>query len=200
MPGKDLGVGVGMLPPIDLGSLKGHKILPRRRVIADDADYGRSIRQERRTRHKSEQISYSSAERIKSWIPEASPIQVVPVVGKPLTPAINFRDDFQSWINDVALRDRDLIRRRKSESPDNTALVQHSPPTPETTPPKTHRTQTTASPLSTRNTSDSRTDSFTTAHETQSSDEDSQLVDSPSKHSVREKWLRASVFSINGDV
>ena len=200
MPGQDLSVGVNILPPLDLGSLKGHKILPRRRIISDDADYGRSIRQERRTRHKSEQISYSSAERIKSWIPEASPIQVIPVVGKPLTPPINFRDDFQSWINDVALRSRDLARRRTSESLDNTPLVQQSPPTPETTPPKTDRSRTTASRSSTRDTSNSRTESFTTAHETQSSDDESQSLDSPSKHPAREKWLRSSGFSKERDV
>ena len=200
MPGKDLGVDVDILPPLNLGSLKGHKVFPRRRVISDDADYGRSIRHEQRTRHKSEQISYSSAERIKSWIPEASPIQVIPVVGKPLTPPINFRDDFQSWINDVALRGRDLARPRLSESPSNTPLVQQSPPTPETTPPKTHRVRTAASRSSTRNISDSRADSFKTAHETQSSDDESQQLDSPSSHSAREKWLRASGFSKNQDV
>lgn len=195
MPGKDLGVDVDILPPFNLGSLKGHKILPRRKIFSDDADYGRPIRQERRTRHKSEQISYSSAERIKSWIPEASPIQVIPVVGKPLTPPINFRDDFQSWINDVALRGRDSNRTRTSDSPSTTPVVQQSPPTPETTPPKIHRTRIAASRSSIQNTSDSRTDSFKTAQENQSSDEESQPLDSPSKRPVREKWLRATGLS-----
>lgn len=200
MPGKDLGVDVDILPPLNLGSLKGHKLLPRRKIISDDADYARSVRHERRTRHKSEQISYSSAERIKSWIPEASPIQVIPVVGKPLTPPINFRDDFQSWINDVALRGRDLARPRPSESPGNTPLVQQSPPTPERTPPKTHRVRTAASRSSNRNPSASRADSFKTAQETQSSDDESQELDSPPIHPAQEKWLRASGFSKSKDV
>ena len=200
MPGKDLGVDVDVLPPLNLGSLKGHKILPRRKITIDDADYGRPIRQERRMRHKSEQISYSQAERIKSWIPEASPIQVIPVVGKPLTPPINFRDDFQSWINDVALRGRDLTRTRKSDSPGTTPLVQQSPPTPETTPPKYHRTRTAASRSSTRNTSDGRTESFKTAQENQSSDDESQHLDSPSNHPAREKWLRVTGLSEYKDV
>lgn len=200
MPGNDLGLGVDVLPPLNLGSLKGHKILPRRKITSDDADYGRPIRQERRMRHKSEQISYSQAERIRSWIPEASPIQVIPVVGKPLTPPINFRDDFQSWINDVALRGPDLTRTRTSDSPGTTPLVQQSPPTPETTPPKYHRTRTAASRSSTRNTSDSRTDSFKTAQENQSSDDESQPLDSPSNHPAREKWLRATGLSKQKDV
>ena len=200
MPGKDLGVGVEVSPPLNLGSLKGHKILPRKKVIADDADYGRPIRQERRMKHKSEQISYSSAERIRSWIPEASPIQVIPVVGKPLTPPINFRDDFQSWINDVALRGRELTRTRTTDSPVTTPLVQQSPPTPETTPPKSHRTETEASRSSIHNTSDDRTDSFKTAQETPSSDDESQSLDSPSKHPAREKWLRATGLSKHKDV
>lgn len=200
MPGKDLGVGVEVFPPLNLGSLKGHKILPRKKAIADDAGYGRPIRQERRMKHKSEQISYSSAERIKSWIPEASPIQVIPVVGKPLTPPINFRDDFQSWINDVALRGRGLTRTRTPDSPVTTPLVQQSPPTPETTPPKSHRIGAAASHSSTHNTSDSRTDSFKTAQENPSSDDDSQPLDSPSNRPAREKWLRETGFSTHKDV
>lgn len=190
---------VDVLPP-NLGSLKGHKILPRRNNISDGVDYGPPIRQERRTRHRSEQISYSSAERIKSWIPEASPIQVIPMVGKPLTPPINFRDDFQSWINDVALRGRGLTRTNISDSPGDTPLVQQSPPTPETTPPKSYRARTATSRSSTRYTSDDRTDSFRTAQESQSSDEESQPLDSPSNHPARKKWLRATGLSGNRDV
>ena len=201
MPGTNNGVGVDALPPFSLGSLKGHKILPRRKIISDDADDGWPIRQERRMRPKSEQISYSSAERIKSWIPEPSPIQVIPVVGKPLTPPINFRDDFQSWINDVALRGRDFTRTRTSHSPGPTPLVQQSPPTPETTPPKIHRIRTAASRSSTRNTSDSRRDSFKTAQENQSSDDESQQpLDSPYHHPAREKWRRATGLSQHKDV
>ena len=200
MPGKDLGVGVDGYPPLNLGSLKGHKVLPHRKIISDDADYGRSIRQERGMRHKSEQISYSSAERIKSWIPEASPIQVIPVIGKPLTPPINFRDDFQSWINDTALRGRGLTRTRPSDSPSATPLIQQSPPTPETTPPKTSRTQAAASRSSFYNTSDSRTDSFKTAQENQSSDDESQGLDSPSDRPARKKWLKATGLSKHKDV
>ena len=202
MPGKDLGVDVDVLPPLNLGSLKGHKILPRRKITSNDVDHGQPVvvRQERRMRHKSEQISYSSAERIKSWIPEASPIQVIPVIGKPLTPPINFRDDFQSWINDVALRGRDLTRARSSGSPRGTPLVQQSPPTPETTPPKVHRTRTATSRSSTRETSDSRTDSFKTAQESQTSDDESPPLDSPSNHSARVKWLRATGLSKHKDV
>ena len=202
MPGKGLSVDVDILPPLNLGSLKGHKILPRRKIISEDADLGRPIRQERRMRHpsKSGQISYSSAERIKSWIPEASPIQVIPVIGKPLTPPINFRDDFQSWINDVALRGRGLTRETPGKSAGTTPLVQQSPPTPETTPPKIRRTQAAASRSSTYNTSEGRSDSFKTAQENQSSDEESQPLDSPSNHPVREKWLRSLGLSKHKNV
>ena len=151
-------------------------------------------------RHKSEQISYSSAERIKSWIPETSSIQVIPVVGKPLTPPINFRDDFQSWINDVALRGRDSTRTRTNDRPGTTPLVQQSPPTPETTPPNVHRIRTADSRSSARNTSGSRTDSFKTAQEDQSSDDESQSRDSSSNHPAREKWLRTAGLSKHRDV
>lgn len=200
MPGKDSGVAVDALPPLNLGSLKGHKILPRRKIISDDADYERPLRQERRMRPRSEQISYNSTKRIQSWIPETSPIQVIPVIGKPLTPPINFRDDFQSWINDVALRGLNSTRTRTSNSPSTTPLAQRSPPTPETTPPKIHRTRAATSRSFTRDTSDSRTDSFKTAQENQSSDDESQPLDSPSHHPAREKWLRATGLSKHKDV
>ena len=198
MPGKDLGVDMDILPPLNLGSLKGHKILPRRRIFSNDADYGHPIRQERKT-HKSEQINYSSAERIKSWLPEASPIQVIPVVGKPLTPPINFRDNFQSWINEVASRGRDSNRTGICDSPGTTPLVQQSPPTPQTTPPKTHCIRTVASYSSVYSTSDTRTASFKTAHEIQSSD-DCDPLDSPSNRPAREKWLRSTGLSKHKDV
>ncbi|KAM0804300.1 hypothetical protein BDR22DRAFT_817953 [Usnea florida] len=202
MPGKDLGVDVDIFPPLNLGSLKGHKVLPRRKVISEDADLGRPIWQERRMRHpsKSGQTSYNSAQRIQSWIPEASPIQVIPVIGKPLTPPINFRDDFQSWINDVALRGRGLTRTNPGKSSGTTPLVQQSPPTPETTPPKIHRTQVAASRSSTYNTSEARSDSFKTAQETQSSDDESPPLDSPSNHPMRQRWLRSVGLSKHKDV
>ena len=200
MPGQDLSAGVEILPPLNLGSLKGHKVLPRRRILSDDADYGPSLQLERGTRHKSKHTSYTSAERIKSWIPEASPIQVIPVVGKPLTPPINFRDDFQSWINDVALRGRTLTRTHASDSSGNTPLVHQSPPTPVTTPPKSQAVHSAASHSSIRNTSDSRTDSFKTAQEDQSSDDESPSSDSAPNYSARERWLKATGLSDNKDV
>ena len=155
----------------------------------------RSNGQERRARHKNEQINYSTADRINSWIPEPSPIPVIPVIGKPLTPPINFRDDFQSWIDDLALKGRDFTKKQASDSSGTTPLVQRSPPTPETTPPRINdRQKATASTSSSRNPSDSRTNSFRTAREDQSSDDESPPLVSPSLHSSKRKWIRETAF------
>lgn len=184
------------------GSLKGHKTFPRRNHVASETTPTRSLTQEHRIRHKSDQIAYSSAERIKAWIPEASPFHVVPVVGKPLTPPINFRDDFQSWIDDAALRARGFRHTQRSDIPGTTPLVQQSPPTPETTPPrKIHRTQGGVSRPSARNTSsESQTESFTTAKENQSSEDEGHQTDSPSLRPARQKWLRTTGISRHKDV
>ena len=178
------------VPTLNSGSLKGHKNLPRRNHVA--AEYHtRSTEQQRRIRSRSDQITYSSAERIKSWIPDPSPIRVIPVVGVSLTPPMNFRDDFQSWIDDAALRKKEFIKPDRNNSPVAAHLVHQSPPTPEASPPKKiHRAQAVASFSSSRNAIESRTESFKTAQENQSSDDEGSLLDSPSLHPSRQKWLR----------
>ena len=72
-------------------------------------------------------------------------------------------------------------------------LMQNSPPTPETTQPKRAKQV----PMqndepSTRNVSDSRTDSFKTAHENISSESEALAVDSPSMRASRKRWLQDS--------
>ena len=196
MPGRSFESTVEPIPTPRYGSLKGHKSLPRRsHVAAERTPSTRLAGQNSALDHRSDQITFTSAERIKSWVPSSnsSSVRVVPVVGKPLTPPIKFRDDFQSWIDDAALRKRNF--RAGTDEFDTsgiTPLVQQSPPTPETTPPrKIHRAQAVAS-FSSRNLPESRTDSFKTAQENLSSDEEDQPPDSPSLHPSRQNLLRSA--------
>ena len=201
MPGRSLEPTTDAIPTLNSGSLKNHKNFPRRSHVLADTQHIRSKDQQQKIRRRSDQIIYSSSDRIKSWIPDPSPIRVIPVVGVPLTPPINFRDDFQSWIDDAALRKRDFTKIDDSHSSTTTPLVRQSPPTPEESPPrKIDRAQAVASFSSTRLTTESRNNSFKTAQENQSSDDDDSLLDSPSLHPSRQKWLKASGLSKNKDV
>lgn len=200
MPGRTLEPSSDTFPVLHIGSLKGHKALPRRKQVVVEPTPTRHAGKEH-VRHRSDQITYSSAERIKSWIPDPSPIHIIPVVGVPLTPPINFRDDFQSWIDDAVLRKREANEAKPSDYSDTTPLVQQSPPTPDTTPPrKIHRAQAVASLSSFRNLTESRTDSFETARENLSSDDEDDLPESPSLHPSRQKWLRAAGLDKHKDV
>lgn len=189
-----------------LGSLKAHKSLPHRKPLADGTTTAGLTERDKisRSRVKREGGTYTTSDRIKSWIPEPSPIHVIPVIGVPLTPPLNFRDTFRSWLDDAALRDHTFSQTHASESAGTTPLVQQSPPTPETTPPRTAN-QAEALPKvanfspterpshsraeTSRNPSDS-TQSFQTALENFSSDDEGLALDSPSLHPARQKWSR----------
>ena len=198
MPGKALATSTEDSPSPNFGSLKGHKPFPRRKHVVSASVSTRPISQQQHIRHKSDQIAYSSAERIQSWIPEPSPLQVT----VPLTPPINFRDsEFQSWIDDAELRAHTFSKKPSSESTGSTPLVRQSPPTPESTPPrKIHRTRPIPTVTSSNNPSDNRTDSFTTAKENLSSDDEGPRTDSPSLNPSRQKWLRSTGFAKHKDV
>ena len=208
MPGKELVASIeGIESPI-LGSLKAHKALPRRKLAQENGTAMRPKVHRQRSPPNDDIAKYITDGQIKPWIPqdplvhdsESPPIRVVPVIGVPLTPPINFRDHFKSWIDDAALRKRDFTTQA-SDSSDATSLVQRSPPTPETTPPRQIRKVPSLTPLlSFRNVSDSRTDSFRTAHENFSSDGESRGLESPSLHPARQKWLRTTGLARQKDV
>ena len=201
MPGKTLGASTETSSSPNFGSLKGHKPFPRRKHVVSGTIPTRPIDQEHSIRRHSDRTAYSAAERIQSWIPEPSPIQVIPVAGQPLTPPINFRDDFQSWIDDAELRSHTFNKKPSSQSTGTTPLVRQSPPTPESTPPRIiHRTRARVSLPSSHNPSENRTDSFTTAKENQSSDDEIYRMDSPSLHPARQNWLRATGLAKHKDV
>ena len=202
MPGRSLEESTADdVPTFSLGSLKGHKAFPRRNRVAAGPDYTRSFEQEKKIRHRSDQIIYTSAERIKSWIPGPSSTHFIPVPDRALTPPINFRDDFQSWIDDAALRRRGFGLVDGDQNPRTTSLVEQSLPTPEESPPKKiDRAQAIASFSSSRDLIESRTDSFKTALENQPSDDDNNLVETSSLHPLQHGLLQTTGLSKHKDV
>ena len=211
MPGREFeGVVVNTESPV-LGSLKAHKVLPHREASSDDSTDIRPARRRQSSPAPLKTQKAITSDRLRSWVRESSDIHTIPVIGKPLTPPINFRDNFKSWIDDEALRDREFLTTQQI-SPGATPLVAHSPPTPETTPPRqVHKSSIVDSlpvirnvsdgrPPSSRHAPESRTDSFRTARENLSSDEESHPPDSPSLHASRQRWLRDAGLAKQRDV
>ncbi|KAL9131565.1 MAG: hypothetical protein Q9217_000522 [Psora testacea] len=192
MPGRELGGSVEASESPVLGTFKAHKALPRRKLGDADLTTERSTGRTGSPHRQSEPATYTTSERIKSWIPEPAPTRAVPILGRLLTPPLNTRDNFRSWIDDVALKNGTYPSLADSEG--TTPLAKQSPPTPESTPPKTivRDTPQAAAPSS-RIVSDGRTESFRTAHENFSSEDEVGVLDSPSIRLSQQRWLRTTV-------
>lgn len=181
-------------PPSTIATFKSHKAFPRRTVVLAASNPKHSVKLERSLEHLSDAYNYSSSERIRSWIPEPSPVQLAPERGLPLTPPSNSNENVDSsWIEDSPSKDRAFATTYTSGSSGIvTPVVQRSPPTPETTPPRVNPTHhsSVAHPASRQ--LSSRAESFKTALEELSSDDEAPLQDVPSVHSARQHWLRTA--------
>lgn len=195
MPGKELSdlSQVQTTPPFAL--LKSHKAFPRRQAplhhttaLVED-----SLLQQ----HEEEQSSLVKSTEIESWIPEPDVIHLTLSHSLPLTPPENSpAEEGRSWI-DGPLSDDNKVTTRSVSSGVNTPVVQRSPPTPETTPPGTKQQLPALHPPTyQRNQSGgTRTDSFKTAREDVSSDDDGRQIHSPSMQPSRQKWLRQTAHA-----
>ena len=194
MPGRELRAGSleASESPV-LGSLKSHKVLPRRKIDLHEEKDGYASGRTRSPRHEADATEFTTSERIKSWIPEPTSIRVIPSVGPPLTPPLNFRDNFKSWIDDTALKNHHFPAH--SNGIVDSSPIHNSPPTPDTTPPKIKaESPARGSIVSSRNVSDSRSQSFRTAHENLSSDDHGWAPGSPSLHPSRQRRLNNKAF------
>lgn len=191
MPGKDLTESVEASNPPNLALFKSHKSFPRRRAQIDARRLSNPLRLERNRVHVHEEALSTSSERIRSWIPEPSLVHAAPDHELPLTPPIiSLNHNDENWMDDPALVD--YVPSNSHISKDSemvTPIIQRSPPTPETTPPRVYNGNRALAPLSASR--DPSADSFETARETFSSDEDGFELDSPSLHPARQRWRRS---------
>lgn len=178
------------LPP-QHALLKAHKAFPRRPVPVKTAPPTLATHSQLR-QHDSEQKVLKKTAQIESWIPEPEVIHLTLDHSLPLTPPSNSPDDEgTSWI-DGPLPDDHRVTTRSVSSGITTPLIQRSPPTPETTPPRANylrHSQAHNSDPPARSTG-TRTESFKTARENISSEDDSDQPPSPSMQPTRQKWLR----------
>ncbi|KAI4279523.1 MAG: hypothetical protein LQ337_000224 [Flavoplaca oasis] len=170
--------------------LKSHKALPKRRNVSSNAETIRAHTRKLQNFDR-EAEGYSSSERIRSWIVEPSSVHAVPDPGLPLTPPASERVDglcrHQSPSN---LTDKHHIATHTVSPGLSTPVMQRSPPTPETTPPKFEQYTGFTTDFSSLRIPSIRAESFETARENQNSDEESGLIDSPSLRPSRQKWLQ----------
>ena len=183
-----------MEPPksSNFAMLKSHKAFPRRTALAGLPKPRHSVKHERSSEQSSDAFSYSSSERIRSWIPEPSPVQITPERRLPLTPPSNSSENVESsWIEDSPTKDRVFTTTYASGSSGVvTPVVQQSPPTPETTPPRMiYLDQTSMRHTASRKLS-SRTDSFKTAQEELLSDHEIQEHDRRQIVPAGQHWMR----------
>ena len=198
MPGKELSdpIDPQSSPPFAL--LKSHKAFPRRSAAVEhNATFLASTHLQRQEK---EQETLAKSAAIESWIPEPDVIHLALSHSLPLTPPDNSPEvEGTSWI-DGPLPDDNKVTTRSVSSGINTPIIQRSPPTPETTPPKARQQESASSPVYQRmQSSGTRTDSFKTAREDVSSDEDRQ-PDSPSMRPARQKWLQQTAHARLRDI
>ncbi|KAL9578969.1 MAG: hypothetical protein Q9212_005380 [Teloschistes hypoglaucus] len=174
MPGKELVASQAPAISSDLSMLKRHKTLPKRRAISSDlGQMPAALVRERY--YDLDREGYSSSERIRSWIPEPSSIQPVPDHGFPLTPPLYTSEAIngQAYTEPTSnYRDTNGTSIHTASSGIATPVLQRSPPTPETTPPKLDQPTNVSHESSASYLLSTRAESsFETAHEKQTPSE-----------------------------
>lgn len=199
MPGKELADAMDIIPAPQHTLLKAHKAFPRRAVSLRATPP--SLTAHTKRDHDSEQGVVGKAAQIDSWIPEPEVIHLALDHSLPLTPpSILSEDEGTSWI-DGPLSDDNKVTTRSVSSGINTPVIQRSPPTPETTPPRAGLQQRPAvHPYSLGQSTSTLTQSFRTARENLSSDDESSEPDSPSLQPSRQRWLKQSAAARLGAI
>ncbi|KAL8808180.1 MAG: hypothetical protein Q9182_000244 [Xanthomendoza sp. 2 TL-2023] len=182
MPGKEIAARTAPSTSVNLSLLKSHKSLPKRRIASPDTGLVRAPTS-RKPKSDLEREGYSSSERIRSWIPEPSSAQAIPDPTLPLTPPLNASER----VNGLNGNRTSTITATSGTS---TPIMQQSPPTPETTPPELDQYTHLARGSSPSHLPSTRNESFETARETQFSDGDTRLPESPSLRPSRQQWLK----------
>lgn len=185
MPGKEIIPLRGPAISPDLSMLKRHKTLPKRRAISSDVGQMPAALLDERY-YDLDREGYSSSERIRSWIPEPSSIQAVPDHGFPLTPPLNTSEAINGQMYTESTsnyRATNGTSIHTASSGIATPILQRSPPTPETTPPKLDQHADVSHESSTSYILSTRAESsFETANEKQTPSEQLDQAKSPAVH------------------
>lgn len=193
MPGKEIAAPMGPLPSPDLSLFKTHKALPRRSALSSEVR-ATSTTASKAPRHDLERQGYSSTERIHSWIPAPSRVHANSDHALPLTPPLHASEKMNGLSRTESPPNRasaPYISSHSAGTGFTTPVLKRSPPTPETTPPKLDRRTHLLAEASTSPLPSTRAESFETAREDLTTDEDSSQPESPFLRPSRQQWLRS---------
>ena len=152
-------------------SLKAHKVLPRPRVHSIEVKYSSHKSSETKSTNEKSDPSSDLTRPIQSWIPEPPRFKEGTLQQLPLTPPSPSKTE--SMGNRLELTKVRILGPRPSKSSGlSTPVDQRSPPTPEITPPRRRRDEAELTPPSLPYLIPSGADSFRTAREHFSSDDD----------------------------
>ncbi|KAI4092642.1 MAG: hypothetical protein LQ344_003310 [Seirophora lacunosa] len=184
---------MGPLPSPDLSLFKTHKALPRRSALSSEVR-ATSTTASKAPRHDLERQGYSSTERIHSWIPAPSRVHANSDHALPLTPPLHASEKMNGLSRTESPPNRasaPYISSHSAGTGFTTPVLKRSPPTPETTPPKLDRRTHLLAEASTSPLPSTRAESFETAREDLTTDEDSSQPESPFLRPSRQQWLRS---------
>ncbi|MCJ1258953.1 hypothetical protein MMC24_006787 [Lignoscripta atroalba] len=194
MPGRELRDPMQVTDFPKSASLKAHKLLPRRKVLPDDMWISSYNTVERKHIEQEDFCKIELSEHIRSWIPEPPLFQASPSYRLPLTPPALSKEDEDTSVMEVADSKIDGVPANiGTRSPGlSTPVNQRSPPTPDMTPPRKQTKSANLTPPPTCRLPSSRAESFETAREQFSSDDESPRHESPSIPSPRQNWLHTA--------
>ncbi|KAL8649987.1 MAG: hypothetical protein Q9210_004088 [Variospora velana] len=193
MPGKDMAGQVGPTASPDLSLFKTHKALPKRRAFSSEMG-ATAIATSKAPRYDLEREGYSSTDRIHSWIPAPSRVHADSDHGLPLTPPLHASEKTNGLSHTECPPNGASAPYASTHSASTgftTPVLKRSPPTPETTPPKLHQHTHVLTESSTPRLPSTRAESFETAREDLTTDEESSQPESPSLRPSRQQWLRS---------
>ena len=181
MPGINLGDPAWTIEIHDRPFLKAHKQLPRRR---DQSLPSVDLR----SHYKKIQVQLPNGHRHDSpnLLSTTPPDPPETVFFKPLSSPIPMRDPSEHSRDDLSNAETTILRSTVA-----TPTYQNSPPTPDTTPPRARNLLRPHPVLTNVPSVSSRAESFKTAKEELSSDEEID-AESPSQRPSRQRWLQSS--------
>lgn len=183
MPGTQR-EGDAVMTTTGLENLKAHRTFPH-----NDALIGRE-RFEATKQKFEQQYASESTDDLNRRRANAQNSHTATDTALPPTPPLNFHDNPEDEsLEDKIARDHALAARSFSSGV-STPLVQRSPPTPETTPPRAATNGNVLSSLSRGPSLETRAESFRTAREDLTSEDEAQDIDSPSLRPSRQRWLK----------
>ena len=165
----------------------------RRDFSVRDAPMGRERFEATKRKFEQQQYTSESTDDLLRRRENASNYQAAAETALPPTPPLHFHDNPEDESLEEKIARDHVLAARSFSSGVSTPLVQRSPPTPETTPPRAINPGNVISSPSRNPSIETHAESFQTAREELPSEDEAPSLDSPPLQLSRQQWLRRSV-------